>query len=121
MAHHTLKSGYASLADRLNRFPQGAPPSDLLFKILKMLFSEKEARLVASMPIKPFTARKASRIWKMDMTSTQGVLDELADYMENQEAMKQKVKGAMRYPIVIACLVTGMLILILVWPILLWE
>ena len=26
MAHATLKSGYASLVDRLNRFPQGAPP-----------------------------------------------------------------------------------------------
>jgi len=78
MAHHTLKSGYSDLVDRLNRFPQGAPPSELLFKILRMLFSEKEAQLVASMPIKPFTARKASRIWKLDMVRTQKVLDELA-------------------------------------------
>jgi len=78
MAHHTIKSSYSSLADRLNRFPQGAPPSDLLFKILKMLFSEKEAHLVSLMPIKPFTAKKASRIWKMDLTSTQKVLDKLA-------------------------------------------
>jgi hypothetical protein len=54
MAHQTLKSGYTSLIDRLNRFPQGAPPSELLFKILKMLFSEREARLVSLMPIKPF-------------------------------------------------------------------
>ena len=36
MAHHTLRSGYAGLVDRLNRFPQGAPPSDLLYSILKM-------------------------------------------------------------------------------------
>jgi len=78
MAHHTIKSSYSSLADRLNRFPQGAPPSDLLFKILKMLFSEKEAHLVSLMPIKPFTAKKASRIWKMDLSSTQKVLDKLA-------------------------------------------
>jgi len=78
MAHHTLKSSYSRLADRLNRYPQGAPPSDLLFKILKMLFSESEAELVSMIPIKPFTAKKASRIWKMDLTETQKVLDELA-------------------------------------------
>ncbi len=79
MAHHTLKTSYSSLADRLNKFPQGAPPSDLLFKILSMLFSEKEARLVALLPIKPFTAAKASRIWKMNLTETQKLLDALAD------------------------------------------
>ncbi len=78
MAHRTIKSSYSKLADRLNRFPQGAPPSELLFKILKMLFSEKEAKLASLMPIKPFTAKKASRIWKMDLTSTQKMLEELA-------------------------------------------
>ena len=78
MAHNTIKSGYSNLVERLNRFPQGAPPSELLFKILKMLFSEKEARLASLMPIKPFTAKKASRVWKMNLTNTQKVLDELA-------------------------------------------
>jgi ferredoxin len=78
MAHHTIRSSYSQLVDRLNRFPQGAPPSELLFKILKILFSEKEAELVATLPIKPFSAKKASRIWKMDLTSTQKVLDTLA-------------------------------------------
>ena len=29
------------------------------------------------MPIKPFTAEKASRIWKMDLTSTRKILDDL--------------------------------------------
>jgi len=78
MAHHTIKSSYAQLADRLNRFPQGAPPSELLYKILKMLFSEKEAGLVALLPIKPFTANKASKSWKMQLADTQKVLDELS-------------------------------------------
>jgi len=78
MAHNTIKSSYSRLADRLNRYPQGAPASDLLFKILKMLFSEKEADLVSLMPIKPFTAKKASQIWKMSLTNTQKVLNELA-------------------------------------------
>jgi len=78
MAHHTIKSGYSQLIDRLNRFPQGAPPSKLLNQILKMLFSEKEAELVSLLPIKPFTVEKASRIWKMDMPSAQNALNELA-------------------------------------------
>ena len=78
MAHHTLKSSYSRLTDRLNRFPQGAPPSQLLYKILAMLFSEKEAGLVALLPIKPFSAEKASQIWKLSLTETRKILDELA-------------------------------------------
>ncbi|HEY5548414.1 MAG TPA: 4Fe-4S dicluster domain-containing protein [Coriobacteriia bacterium] len=78
MSHLTLKSGYADLVDRLNRFPQGAPPSESLYKILSMLFSEREAAIVALLPIKPFTAKQAARILKMDLTETRKVLDELA-------------------------------------------
>ena len=78
MAHHTIRTGYVNLSDRLNRFPQGAPPSQLLFQILEILFSEREAELVSSLPIRPFTAERARRIWKMDAKSTQEVLDELA-------------------------------------------
>jgi formate hydrogenlyase subunit 6/NADH:ubiquinone oxidoreductase subunit I len=78
MAHHTIKSGYSRLIDRLNRFPQGAPPSKLLNQILKMLFSEKAAELVSLLPIKPFTVEKASRIWKMDIPSAQKALNDLA-------------------------------------------
>ena len=78
MAHHVNHSAYNRLVDRLNRFPQGAPPSVLLTKILKILFSSQEAGLVSLMPIKPFTAQKASKIWKMDITSTKNILDKLA-------------------------------------------
>ncbi len=78
MSHITLRSGYAELVERLNRFPQGAPPSDTLYKILKILFSEREAQLVAVLPIKPFSAEKASRVWQMDLTETRKVLDELS-------------------------------------------
>jgi len=78
MAHNTLKTSYANLSDRLNLFPQGAPPSELLFKILAILFSEREAQLVAELPIRPFTAQRASRIWKKNLAETQKALDELA-------------------------------------------
>jgi ferredoxin len=93
LAHNTIKNSYSQLADRINRFPQGAPPSEILFKILKMLFSDEEARLVSLVPIKPFTAKKAARIWKMDLCSTQKILDKLAsrailvDIEQNNESV----------------------------------
>ncbi|MCX6328096.1 MAG: 4Fe-4S dicluster domain-containing protein [Bacteroidia bacterium] len=81
MAHHlTIKQGsYYKLTERINRFPQGAPPSDLLFEILKILFSEKEAGLVSLLPIKPFNARKAAKIWKMKEEDARTILNDLAD------------------------------------------
>ena len=79
MAHHTLKTSYSELVDRINRFPLGASPSELLYKILKVLFSEKEAQLVSLLPIKPFTSEKASQIWKTDLNTTHKILDALAD------------------------------------------
>jgi len=78
MAHHASQSVYARLTDRLNRFPQGAPPSRHLFEILKILFSEREAELVAVLPIRPFTASKAAAIWKMGQAEARSVLDGLA-------------------------------------------
>jgi len=78
MSHTTLKSGYTELVDRLNRFPQGAPPSESLYKILQILFSEREAQLVAVLPIKPFSAEKASQVWKMDLIAARKILDELS-------------------------------------------
>ena len=78
MSHTVLKTGYAELIDRLNRFPQGAPPSESLYRILQVLFSEREARLVALLPIKPFTARQASRVWQMEPLAARRILDELA-------------------------------------------
>jgi ferredoxin len=78
MAHLTARSGYASLVERLNRFPQGAPPSELLYKILQLLFSEREAGLVAQLPIKPFTADVARRVWGVPLAEAQAVLDALA-------------------------------------------
>ena len=79
MAHnHTHGSVYSRLAERLNRFPQRAPESKLLFDILKMLMTEKEAGLMAQLPIKPFGADRAASVWKMSEPEAQKVLDELA-------------------------------------------
>lgn len=93
MSHISNKEAYKRLEERINRFPQGAPPSKTLYKILSMLFTEKEAELVAMLPIKPFTVKTASEIWKMDEVSTENILQKLAskailmdiDYDEKKE------------------------------------
>jgi len=77
MVHHTIKSGYVQLVDRLNRFPQGATPSKLLYKILEMLFSKKEAKLLSLLPLRPFSAEKAAHLWKMEGVRTRKTLDQL--------------------------------------------
>jgi hypothetical protein len=78
LAHLTSKSAYVQLSDRLNRFPQGAPPTNLLFKILALLFSEREAALVSQLPVKPFTAKTAAAIWQIDEAEARTVLEDLA-------------------------------------------
>ncbi len=78
MAHATARGAYGALTQRLNRFPQGAPPSDLLYRILALLFTEKEAGLVAQLPVRPVTARRAARLWGMKESEARLVLDGLA-------------------------------------------
>jgi len=78
MAHRTLKTGYTEMIKRINRFPQGAPPSELLYKILEILVTREEASLIAQLPIKPFTAVKAAKNWKKNITETRKILDALA-------------------------------------------
>ena len=79
MAHQTVKSSYARLVERLNRYPQGAPPAKVLYQILAMLFSQKEAELVAQLPLRPFNAERAARVWKMDLNAARKILDALAE------------------------------------------
>jgi len=70
---------YDRLVERLNRSPQGAPPSERLFKILRLLVSEEEAGLLAQVPIRPFTARRAAALWGLPEARARQVLDALAD------------------------------------------
>ena len=82
MAHHinnhSRQTSYDQLTERLNRFPQGAPESHLLEKILKMLLSDREAELVALLPIKPFSVQQASQVWSVSEVEAGKVLDSLA-------------------------------------------
>ncbi len=78
MAHRTSRSGYQQLTGRLNLYTQGAPPSELLYRILALLFTEKEAELVAGLPIKPFTAEQAAKNWKVSKNEAEEALQRLA-------------------------------------------
>lgn len=78
MSHISNREAYKRLEERINRFPQGAPPSKTLYKILSMLFTEKEAELAAMLPIKPFTVKTASHIWKINEVETENILQKLA-------------------------------------------
>lgn len=78
MSHHTAREGYKKLTERINRFPQGAPPSETLYKILELLFTEQEARLVSQLPIRPFSAGDAAKAWGMGVPEARRILDTLA-------------------------------------------
>lgn len=94
MAHKLVKSGYSAMVDRLNMLPQGAAPSETLFKILQVLLDENEARLVSLLPIKPFTVIQAANRWGMDSSEAHKILDSLADRAILLDA---ELNGEMQY------------------------
>lgn len=79
MSHHTAKDGYEKFQERLNRFPQGAPPSQTLYKILGVLVSEQEAAFLSALPIRPFTAKRAAKALHMTVPETRRTLDALCE------------------------------------------
>ncbi|MDR3764531.1 MAG: 4Fe-4S dicluster domain-containing protein [Acidobacteriota bacterium] len=78
MAHQTARESYRKLSERLNRFPQGAPPTEMLFRILEVLFTAEEAELVSLLPIKPFNLKAAAHVWKKPESEARSILDRLA-------------------------------------------
>ena len=79
MGHLTSRDAYKSLEDRINWFTQGAPPSETLTKILQVLFTEKEAKWVSRLPIRPFTVKKASELWGTTELKAEKLLDRLCE------------------------------------------
>lgn len=78
VSHLVAKDAYKSLEERLNKYPQGAPTSETLNEILKLLFSEKEAELVSKLPIRPFNSHRAAKAWHLPLDETERILEELA-------------------------------------------
>ncbi len=79
MSHHTAREAYEKFEQRLNRFPQGAPPSETLYKILGTLVSDQEAAFLAALPIRPFTAARAAKALRTTVPEARAMLDALCE------------------------------------------
>ena len=79
MGHLTTRDAYKNLEDRINWFTQGAPPTETLYKILQVLYTEKEAKWAALLPVRPFTVKKAAKIWGTTEAKAEKFLDHLCD------------------------------------------
>ena len=79
MGHLTSRDAYKNLEDRINWFTQGAAASETLTKILQVLFTEKEAKWVARLPIRPFTLKKAAQLWGTSEAKAEKLLDHLCE------------------------------------------
>ena len=76
---HLAPKTYRQLQRRLDQPAQGAPDSETLRRILEVLFTEEEARVVSLLPINAFTLEEAARILKKSSAETRAILDGLAD------------------------------------------
>ena len=79
MGHLTTRDAYKNLEERINWFTQGAPPTESLYKILQVLYTEKEAKWAALLPVRPFTLKKAAKIWGTTEAKAEKFLDHLCN------------------------------------------
>lgn len=79
MGHLTTRDAYKNLEERINWFTQGAPPTETLYKILQVLYTEKEAKWAALLPVRPFTLKKAAKIWGTTEAKAEKLLDRLCE------------------------------------------
>ena len=79
MGHITTRDAYKNMEDRINWFTQGAPVSDTWYKILQVLYTEKEAKWMAKLPVRPFTAKRAAKIWNTTESRAEKFLTHLCD------------------------------------------
>ena len=79
MGHLTTKDAYKNLEDRINWFTQGAPASESLTRILHLLFTEKEAKWISKLPIRPFNLKKAASLWGTTEARAEKLLDHLCE------------------------------------------
>lgn len=78
MSKEPFHNGYHRLMQRVNLFPHGAPPSELLLRIFSLLCSGEEAALLSRLPVRPFSTSKAARAWNMQFDAARAKLDAFA-------------------------------------------
>jgi ferredoxin len=80
MGHLATAEGvYVELAERLHRYPIGAPPAKELYEILKILYSEEEAQVAAQFPMLPAPFVELQRRIGLEPERLRSILNSLAD------------------------------------------
>lgn len=80
MGHHLDgKSSIVPLIDRLNKYPIGLPDSDLLRRILEIVFSEDEAYIASRFPLTEATLKELVRTTGWESGKLSVKLDEMAE------------------------------------------
>jgi electron transport complex protein RnfB len=70
---------YESLRERLDRHPSGCPPAGEITEILKILFSEKEAKVALALGFRPYAVDLVAAKVGLDLEETHKHLEALAD------------------------------------------
>lgn len=77
MGHLTFYN-YRNLQKRMDRSIPGIYDSNSLYDLLKILFTDEEARLCSVMPLTFFTLNEISKIWNKSETEAESILNNLA-------------------------------------------
>ncbi len=79
MAHlNNIKKEYIELRERLDRYPVGAPETKDMYEVLRLLFTEEEARIASRMPMAPATAGKIARRTGIEKDKVEKILTEMS-------------------------------------------
>lgn len=80
MGHlNDIKAEYLALQKRLDQGPAAAPAREALFDILRLLYTEDEARTAARMPWAPVSAGRLAAALKEPADTVRARLDRMAD------------------------------------------
>jgi len=80
MGHiNNVKEQYLALQRRLDQTQSGLPPADEVYEILKILFTEEEASLAVSMPMKPSLLSDIARQAGKSVGELEPLLNRMAD------------------------------------------
>ena len=76
MGHLTIHN-YRSLQKRMDRFIPGIYDSKTLYELLKILFTDEEARLCSVMPLTYFSLSDIAKIWNKPEEEAESILNNL--------------------------------------------
>ena len=75
---HLTRGRYRGLQERMDRSIPGIFDSETLYEILRLLFTDEEARLCALMPLTYFDLDRIAGVWEMSPESAREALERLA-------------------------------------------